>query len=219
MELDTPMQPPRIQDGTIAIKDQTTTGEFIVPATFNKEQINPVKNYANSAFVDVPIDPTIDTNNKRTTIPKSKQLTTKNSGGSSRDRLSNNESGQNYAGHNQQSNRGSQVSINKPNRGFKQRKNSQVTTKDDKGLKVAARRNSKNSHNVPKANGTQEKRKFVTHSSRENTVSSLSIDFDKMDKQRDEDFSDYSKMISAGSTISRLEDQRRRLESFLSLAQ
>lgn len=72
---------------------------------------------------------------------------------------------------------------------------------------------------MPKANGTQEKRKLVTQSSRENTVSSLSIDFDKMDKQRDEDFSDYSKMISAGSTISRLEDQRRRLESFLSLAQ
>lgn len=82
-----------------------------------------------------------------------------------------------------------------------------------------ARRNSKNSNNVPKAGGTQEKRKLKTHSSRENTVSSMSIDFDKMDKQRDEDYSDYSKMISAGSTLSRLEDQRRRLESFLSLAQ
>ena len=81
------------------------------------------------------------------------------------------------------------------------------------------RRNSKNSHNVPKAGGTHEKRKLVTHSSRENTISSMSIDFDKMDKQRDEDYSDYSKMISVGSTVSRLEDQRRRLESFLSLAQ
>ena len=145
--------------------------------------MNPVKNYANSALLDVPIDPTLDTNNRRTTIPKSKQITTKNSGTSSRDRLSNKESAQNYgnSGHAQHSNRGSQEPIGKSNRGFKQRKNSQVTTKDEKGLKVA-RRNSKNSHNVPKANGTQEKRKLVTQSSRENTVSSLSIDFDKMDK-------------------------------------
>ena len=93
-----------------------------------------------------------------------------------------------------------------------------MTSKDDKGSKMA-RRNSKNSHNAPKATGTHEKRKLVTQSSRENTVSSMSIDFDKMDKQREEDYSDYSKMISAGSTLSRLEDQRRRLESFLSLAQ
>ena len=92
-----------------------------------------------------------------------------------------------------------------------------MTIKDDKGIKMP-RRNSKNSHNVPKAGGTHEKRKLVTHSSRENTISSMSIDFDKMDKQRDEDYSDYSKMISVGSTVSRLEDQRRRLESFLSLA-
>ena len=40
-----------------------------------------------------------------------------------------------------------------------------------------------------------------------------------MDKQREEDYSEYSKMISGGSTLARLEDQRRRLESFLSLAQ
>ena len=50
-------------------------------------------------------------------------------------------------------------------------------------------------------------------------MSSVSIDFDKMDKERADDYSDYSKMISAGSSVSRLEDQRRRLESFLSLAQ
>ena len=46
----------------------------------------------------------------------------------------------------------------------------------------------------------------------------MSIDFEKMDKGREEDYSDYSKLISQGSTLSRLEDQRRRLESFLSLA-
>ena len=50
-------------------------------------------------------------------------------------------------------------------------------------------------------------------------MSSVSIDFDKMDKERADDYSDYSKMISAGSTMSRVDDQRRRLESFLCLAQ
>ena len=99
--------------------------------------MNPVKNYANSALLDVPIDPTIDTNNKRTTIPKSRQITTKNSGTSSRDRLSNKESAKNYGASGQapQSNRGSQDPISNPKRSFKQRKNSQVTTKDEKGLK------------------------------------------------------------------------------------
>ena len=97
-----------------------------MPNNFSKEQVNPVKNYANCNLLDVPIDPSIDThNNKRTTIPKSKQLTTKISGGSSRDRLSRQGSGKNNKNDpTQQSNRGSQEPINKPNRGFKQRKNS-----------------------------------------------------------------------------------------------
>jgi len=61
---------------------------------------------------------------------------------------------------------------------------------------------------MPKISGTQGKRNYSKEncSSRENTVSSMSIDFDKMDKQREEDYSDYSKMISAGSQLSRLED-------------
>ena len=49
--------------------------------------------------------------------------------------------------------------------------------------------------------------------------SNISIDFEKMDKQREEDYSDYSKMVSCWSIQNRVEDQRRRLESFLSLAQ
>ena len=57
-------------------------------------------------------------------------------------------------------------------------------------------------------------------SSREGTMSSCgSIDFDKMDRHRDEDISQYSKLVSQTSLTGRLEDQRRRLESFLSLAQ
>ena len=56
-------------------------------------------------------------------------------------------------------------------------------------------------------------------SSRENTLSSMSIDFDKMENKRDEEISDYSKLVSQGSMLSRIEDQRRRLESFLCLAQ
>ena len=56
-------------------------------------------------------------------------------------------------------------------------------------------------------------------SSREATQSQCSIDFDKMDKGRDEDINEYSKLVSQGTMQSRLEDQRRRLESFLSLAQ
>ena len=44
-------------------------------------------------------------------------------------------------------------------------------------------------------------------SSREGTMSSCgSIDFDKMDRHRDEDASEYSKLISQASTINRLED-------------
>mmetsp|Transcript_1056 Transcript_1056/g.1432 ORF Transcript_1056/g.1432 Transcript_1056/m.1432 type:complete len:83 (-) Transcript_1056:1131-1379(-) len=78
------------------------------------------------------------------------------------------------------------------------------------------RRNSKNSHNITKVSGSREKRNGG--SSREGTMSNCSIDFDKMDKHRDEDASEYSKLISQASTINRLEDQRRRLESFLSLA-
>jgi len=70
MEIDTPLQPSRIKEGAIC-KDPNNSGVFIVPATFSKEQVNPVKNYTNSALLDVPIDPATDTN-KRTTNTKSK---------------------------------------------------------------------------------------------------------------------------------------------------
>ena len=102
------------------------------------------------------------------------------------------------------------------NRGFKQRKNSQLTTTKEGNPLTNKRRGSKNSHQYTKVSGSREKQHG---SSRENTMSNCSIDFDKMDKHREEEASEYSKLISQASTMNRLEDQRRRLESFLSLAQ
>ena len=58
----------------------------------------------------------------------------------------------------------------------------------------------------------------MTHSSRDHTTSSLSIDFDRMDKERAEDLNIYAKLVGSNTNISRVEDQRRRLESFLLLA-
>lgn len=49
-------------------------------------------------------------------------------------------------------------------------------------------------------------------------MSACSIDFDKFDKNRDDDYSEYSKIVSHNSVTNRVDDQRRRLESFLSLA-
>ena len=95
----------------------------------------------------------------------------------------------------------------KKSRGLTRRKHSQLTTKDqgDNRLKVP-KLNSKGSQVIPKIANTNEKRKFTRNSSREGTVSSMSIDFDKMDKGRDEQYSDYSKMVSAGQQQNRLED-------------
>ena len=111
--------------------------------------------------------------------------------------------------------------LEKKQRGPRQRKNSQMTTKSGgDNLLLKPRRNSKmqsSNITVKQTHGTHEKRNLKHNSSRENTQSSMSIDFERMDKQRD-DYSEFSKMMSAGSNISRIEDQRRRLESFLSLA-
>ena len=46
----------------------------------------------------------------------------------------------------------------------------------------------------------------------------MSIDFEKMDRERTDGLSEYAKLVGASTNISRVEDQRRRLESFLLLA-
>lgn len=85
-------------------------------------------------------------------------------------------------------------------------------------MSMVLRRSSKNSGNNNK--DKLRNLNLTEMSGRENTMSSnLSLDFEKMDKQREEDYSDFSKMISNSSYHNRVDDQRRRLESFLSLAQ
>ena len=73
--------------------------------------MNPVKNYASNALLDVPIDPATDANNKRVTLPKSKQLTTKHSNDSYRDN--------NVSITQNVSNRGSQELNSRPGKGLK----------------------------------------------------------------------------------------------------
>ena len=66
--------------------------------------------------------------------------------------------------------------------------------------------------------GNVKKNNVTTQSSNEQTESLLSLDFERMDRERTEELSEYSKLVGANSNISRVDDQRRRLESFLSLA-
>ena len=204
MEVDTPMQPTRIvknikQESVPSVTNSNNT--FQVPCTFSKESVNPVKNYTQT-----PIDELISVNQ----IAKS------------RVNLKNGVLIRELKEHAESANTHTFKKLQEPNksRGLARRKHSQLTTKDhgDNYLK-APRLNSKGSQVVPKIAKTNEKRQITRNSSREGTVSSMSIDFDRMDKARDEQYSDYSKQVSAGNNLNRLEDQRRRLESFLSLAQ
>ena len=64
------------------------------------------------------------------------------------------------------------------------------------------RRNSRASHQQSKASEIRAKR----NSSREESMSACSIDFDKFDKNRDDDYSEYSKIVSHNSMTNRVDD-------------
>ena len=176
MEVDTPLHPSRVVD-IMKVTDESAnqSSSFLVPASFSKEQVNPVKAYNNMELSDL-IEP--DSKAKSKVNLKNGILLKEISDHLDPKLLLN-----------------KQLEGNK--RGIKQRKNSQLTTKSGGENLMKQRRNSKMSSNivVKQSHGTQEKRNMRNNSSRENTTSSMSIDFDKMDKQRD-DYSDFSKMVS-----------------------
>lgn len=88
-------------------------------------------------------------------------------------------------------------------KGFKQRKKSQLIPKKEDSLVIKRRGNSKNSFNIRKVSASREHR---NNSSREGTMSNFSIDFERMSKQREEDISEYSKLVSQAGMANRFED-------------
>ena len=127
MEVDTPLHPSRVVD-IMKVTDESAnqSSSFLVPASFSKEQVNPVKAYNNMELSDL-IEP--DSKAKSKVNLKNGILLKEISDHLDPKLLLN-----------------KQLEGNK--RGIKQRKNSQLTTKSGGENLMKQRRNSKMSSNI-----------------------------------------------------------------------